>query len=408
MIYSPGTKPAAGEALRLLTVSNRGPVEFHRDAEGRVVPVPGQGGLSTALSTAASLYPTTWLSSPLTAADRGIAEQSIDPPAGSDASHFVATDAQAYELYYGCFANEVLWFLQHGMEWPAELTTEQRMHAWRDGYVAVNRAFAEKIIEELESGAYRAVAFHDYHFYVAPRLVREARPDVFMQHFIHIPWAEPEQWARLEIGVLIAICEGLLANDSLVFQTQTSVRNFLLTCEMALPGARIDLLAGTILHEGHSTRVWSNGISVDPQELEEAARSAEFSRYRYLLRGDDRQKTIVRVDRLDPTKNVLAGFQAFERLVEEHPEQRGKVSFLALLVPTKSDIEIYRRYQDEGAAFVPDYLRLLSAGGSMAPEELGRLVGIDLADPGFWDAGLVLVEQQLVAAEQAAVDAGRA
>jgi oligoendopeptidase F len=68
-------------------------------------------------------------------------------------------------------------------------------------------------------------------------------------------------------------------------------------------------------------------------------------------------------------------------------------------------LSVYRRYRDEGAAFVPDYLRLLAAGGSMAPEELGGLVGIDLADPGFWDAGLALVEEQLEAAEQAAYEA---
>jgi oligoendopeptidase F len=71
-------------------------------------------------------------------------------------------------------------------------------------------------------------------------------------------------------------------------------------------------------------------------------------------------------------------------------------------------LSVYRRYTEEGAGFVPDYLRMLSAGGSMPPEELGRLVGIDLTDPGFWDAGLALVEEQLRAAEQAAVDAGRA
>jgi len=70
-------------------------------------------------------------------------------------------------------------------------------------------------------------------------------------------------------------------------------------------------------------------------------------------------------------------------------------------------LSVYQRYRDEGAGFVPDYLRLLSAGGSMAPEQLGALVGIDLADPGFWDSGLALVEQQLLAAEQAARDAGR-
>ncbi|HYV16509.1 MAG TPA: M3 family oligoendopeptidase [Conexibacter sp.] len=71
-------------------------------------------------------------------------------------------------------------------------------------------------------------------------------------------------------------------------------------------------------------------------------------------------------------------------------------------------LSVYRRYQDEGATFVPAYLRLLAAGGSLPPHELGRIVGVDLADPGFWDAGLALVEEQLVAAEQAALDAGRA
>jgi oligoendopeptidase F len=65
-------------------------------------------------------------------------------------------------------------------------------------------------------------------------------------------------------------------------------------------------------------------------------------------------------------------------------------------------LSVYRRYQEEGAAFVPDYLRMLSAGGSVSPEELGGIVGVDLADPGFWDAGLDLVEEQLAAAEEAA------
>jgi oligoendopeptidase F len=68
-------------------------------------------------------------------------------------------------------------------------------------------------------------------------------------------------------------------------------------------------------------------------------------------------------------------------------------------------LSVYRRYQEEGAVFVPDYLRMLQAGGSVSPEELGRIVGVDLADPGFWDAGLDLVEEQLEAAEEAAREA---
>jgi oligoendopeptidase F len=70
-------------------------------------------------------------------------------------------------------------------------------------------------------------------------------------------------------------------------------------------------------------------------------------------------------------------------------------------------LAVYGRYEEEGEGFAPDYLRLLSAGGSLPPEELGAIVGIDLADPGFWDRGLDLVERQLEAAEAAAREAGR-
>jgi oligoendopeptidase F len=70
-------------------------------------------------------------------------------------------------------------------------------------------------------------------------------------------------------------------------------------------------------------------------------------------------------------------------------------------------LSVYRQYEEQGSDFVPRYVHLLSAGGSLPPEELGRIVGCDLADPGFWDGGLAIVEQQLDAAESAAFEAGR-
>jgi oligoendopeptidase F len=70
-------------------------------------------------------------------------------------------------------------------------------------------------------------------------------------------------------------------------------------------------------------------------------------------------------------------------------------------------LAVYGRYEETGADFVRSYLELLSAGGSMPPEELARIVGIDLTDPGFWDRGLDLVERQLEAAEAAARETGR-
>ena len=70
-------------------------------------------------------------------------------------------------------------------------------------------------------------------------------------------------------------------------------------------------------------------------------------------------------------------------------------------------LSVYRRYTEDGPDFVPRYLEMLSAGGSLPPEELGRIVGVDLADPGFWDGGLDIVAEQLDAAEAAAVATGR-
>jgi oligoendopeptidase F len=70
-------------------------------------------------------------------------------------------------------------------------------------------------------------------------------------------------------------------------------------------------------------------------------------------------------------------------------------------------LSVYQRYEQRGDELVPRYLEMLAAGGSRSPEELGRIVDVDLADPGFWDAGLDLVERQLEAAEAAARDAGR-
>jgi oligoendopeptidase F len=67
-------------------------------------------------------------------------------------------------------------------------------------------------------------------------------------------------------------------------------------------------------------------------------------------------------------------------------------------------LSVYQRYLEGGSEFVPKYLDLLAAGGSKSPEDLASIVGIDLADPGFWDAGLRLVEQQLTAAEEAAAN----
>ncbi len=338
-------------ARKLLTVSNRGPMEFHLAETGELIAVPGSGGLATALRAAATITPMTWLSNPMTAGDRAIAGGEGGFEGVETAAHFVNTDAREYELFYGAFSNEVLWLIQHNQPWPDALTAEVREESWRDGYIPVNQAFADAVIAEVDTGEYRAVMFHDYHFCLAPEMVRKERPGIYLQQFIHIPWPTAEIWDRLEAPILKAICTGLLGNDSLVFQTPESSRNFLLTCRRNLPEAVVDVRAGTVSLNGRCTRAWANGISVDPEELGNEAASPDFARYRYLLKPQHGQQTILRVDRLDPTKNVIVGFQAFEHLLETYPDMRGRVTFIALLVPSKSSIDSYKQYQDEAIAY---------------------------------------------------------
>jgi trehalose 6-phosphate synthase len=355
--------PTTVAAERLLTVSNRGPVEHHWNDEGEVEAVGGQGGLANALRVTAQIQPMTWLSSPLTDVDRLIARKKVAPPEGGGASHFVLAPPQQYDLFYGRFSNEVLWFLQHCLPFPQDLTSSDLRDAWENGYQPVNRAFAEAVIEEIDTGPIRAVMFHDYHFYTAPLEVRRARPNAYLQHFIHIPWPGPEEWARLERPIATAICEGMVANDSVVFQTHESAENFLHTCFEYLPSCEIDLSAGVLSTGGRKVRAWANGISVDPAELEEAAATPDFSRYRWLLRPAPGQKTIMRVDRLDLTKNVVKGFEAYRSLLLDHPELQGTVQFLALLVPSKSDIPAYRQYQDQTLALAESINREFGRGG---------------------------------------------
>ena len=82
--------------------------------------------------------------------------------------------------------------------------------AWDEGYAAVNAAFAAAVVEELDRDPGTAVFFHDYHLYLAPRLVRERLPEAVIAHFTHIPWVGPEDWSVLPDAIVESIHGSLL------------------------------------------------------------------------------------------------------------------------------------------------------------------------------------------------------
>src|SRR3954451_14379669 len=214
---------------KLIVVSNRGPVTYARENGGERVARRGGGGLVTALRSLVSHHDVTWIASAMSDEDRAVTVESggaaIDERA-RDGSTFrlrlVAHDETAYDWFYNVVSNPMLWFLQHYL-W--QLAYEPSVdialqHAWDGGYAAVNETFAEAVLEELEAEPEAAVFFHDYHLYLAPRLVRERAPDALLAHFVHIPWPQTDYWHVLPDRIRRAVHEGVLANDLVAFHTR--------------------------------------------------------------------------------------------------------------------------------------------------------------------------------------------
>jgi trehalose 6-phosphate synthase len=143
------------------------------------------------------------------------------------------------------------------------------------------------------------------------------------------------------------IHEDMLACDIVGLQTLADVRNFLHCCESMLDGVDIDFGQRLVRYKGHTTRVRHYPISIDTAGLLEYAESAEVLGYKERLRPLLGDQTIIRVDRSEPSKNIVRGLRAWELLLERHPEFRGRVNFLQFLVPSRSELGVYQTYTDE-------------------------------------------------------------
>jgi len=339
---------------KLIVVSNRGSVSFSRDADGARVERRGQGGLVTALRPLVSHHDVTWIASAMSDEDRVVAEEADGAPleeTGRDGARYrlrlVAHDPDDFHRYYNVFANPTLWFIQHHL-WNLveEPSFDRRLHDGWESYCAVNASFAGAVVEQLAEDPAAAVWFHDYHLYVAPRLVRREHPGALLSHFVHIPWPGPDYWTVLPEPMRRAVLDGLLANDVVGFHTNRWRSNFLRSVERTLP-ADVDFESATVDYDGRRTLVTAHPISVDAGEFDELATSERVLAQERELEKLRRERLIVRVDRTDPSKNIVRGFRAFELYLERYPDAVGRVTLLALLDPSRQDIPQYAAYLKE-------------------------------------------------------------
>jgi trehalose 6-phosphate synthase len=349
------------EDRSLIIAANRGPVTFQTASDGSRTYTRGSGGLVTALIGLAQRVEATWIACGRTEADleweRG--EVALSKNAEKLQVHFLSPEPEAYDGYYNVIANPLLWFLQHSM-WDvsrAPVIDQATWVAWEEGYKKINAMFADAISEASRAARRRPlVMLQDYHLYLTPRMVRsqlkpKERPA--LSHFIHIPWPGPDYWSILPPEMRTAILEGLLGADLLGFQTRDDALNFIRTCQRHLKRVGVKYRQQRIWYRNHMTYVRSFPISIDVDNLKKQASSKTVASYRQEIEQLlDHRQLILRIDRIEPSKNIVRGFQAFQEMLTLFPEHQERVLFLAMLVPSRTKLDEYQDYLSEVMAEV--------------------------------------------------------
>jgi trehalose 6-phosphate synthase len=338
----------------LIVASNRGPITFQRGPGGAPVAERGTGGLVTALTGALEASKGLWVAAAMSKGDRDLAASSPGPidlrGEGIDYRlRFVEIPPRVYDRYYNWIANGLLWFVHHYL-WDTVRKpnfSEDVQTAW-DDYVDVNRTFSDALAAE---GARRGVSpvylVQDYHLSLVPRLLRDREPQALIAHFSHTPFAGSTYLRILPARIRESLLRGMLGADVLGFHSQDWANNFLMSVR-SVPGARVDLARSRVSYEGREILVRTHPVSVDVAPMRHLAASEAVATLRRELlawRGD--AKLILRVDRLELTKNIARGFTAYEYLLAHNPDHRGRVKFLALLSPSRQEMPEYRTYTDE-------------------------------------------------------------
>jgi trehalose 6-phosphate synthase len=275
------------------------------------------------------------------------------PDGGEYRVKLVASDPDAYDRFYNIIANPMLWFIQHYL-WDLSNAPDIRRNeteAFEFGYNVVNEDLARAVLEEIEDVEDPVVMVHDYHLYTLPGLVRQARPDVFLHHFVHIPWSQPDSWRVMPSTMRDEVYRGILSNDIIGFHTRSYRHNFLQCCE-DLMGLDVDFERGIVECEDREIWVRAYPLPIDAGAVQAVARRRRTHEFEEELLHRRRDHLILRVDRADLSKNVLRGFGAFDVFLEQHPEFRERITFIAQLMPSRTDVPEYAEYLERIEAVV--------------------------------------------------------
>jgi trehalose 6-phosphate synthase len=325
---------------KVVLVANREPYIHERAADGELRALHPASGLVTALEPVMRACSGVWVAHGSGNADRETADRDgrlwVPPQEKSYQIRRVWLSAEEEQGYYYGFANEGLWPLCH----VAHARPNFRSADWAH-YQRINRRFADTACAEASSDD-PIILVQDYHLALVPRMIRERLPRATILTFWHIPWPNSERFAICPWSE--ELLRGLLGSSILGFHTQFHCNNFFDTAEHYLE-ARVDREQFGVVVDGHKTLVrpypisieWPNRWLVNCPPVDDCRRAifAELGLRADALLG-------VGVDRLDYTKGVEERLLAVERMLERHPQLRGRFTFVQLAAPSRTVIERYR------------------------------------------------------------------
>ncbi len=324
---------------KLIIVSNRLPVTVSKK-KSKFSMQPSVGGLVTGVSSLDMSGEQVWIGWPGITLS-GYSTKSDSQELKDKLSEYnyrpVFLKRNDFENYYQGFCNEVIWPLFH---YFVQYANYEKSY-W-DSYKRVNEAFSQAVLEVAKDDD--VIWIHDYHLMLLPELIRKKLPKVKIGFFLHIPFPSSEIF-RL-IPWCAEILEGLLGADLIGFHTFDYARHFLESVRRVLG---YEHTLGQITLGNHAVKVDTFPMGIDYSKFSQAPDTKEvqlsISKLGENIKED--YKVILSIDRLDYTKGVPERLEAFDYFLDKNPSYKGKVIFIVVAVPSRTEVEHYRLLKEQ-------------------------------------------------------------
>jgi len=249
----------------------------------------------------------------------------------------VAVELSEFNTAYD-FATRMLWFCHHGLldDYPPDRIEHGSGYK---AFLDLNNRFAMRIADVVDPT--NAVVINDYQLCMVPSVLRLWRPDIRVLHMSYTAFADAATWARLPQALGIAMLEGMLGANVVAFTAMRWANNFI-RCVLNSVDAHYIRKEGALVHPRGTTFVRTQPVFANPDRIAALAKAKSVSTF-----PNPSRTMLARADRLDPAKNIIRGFEAFEQLLRRRHYGDTELHFTACLVPTRQTLWEYRQYTEK-------------------------------------------------------------